>query len=148
VEGQEGHVGHLDHLEAHTGNVTHGMALTTETCHQNLPSTDLDEIQTAVVGNKGSDLLAVLDELDSYTFSDSRIWLFIYLHFLKDNSLGVRSSSEGISLEGSAQMSLLVLLVVPFLLTAVVTQFSGCTQTATLACRKTTVSKQGQVSQL
>lgn len=56
-----------------------------------------------------------------------------YLHFLQNNSLGVRSASEGVGLPSGAQVSLLVVFIGPSLVPAVVHVLSGGPQTSRLA---------------
>uniref|UniRef100_A0A8C2KL78 Uncharacterized protein n=1 Tax=Cyprinus carpio TaxID=7962 RepID=A0A8C2KL78_CYPCA len=98
VQSQKRNVGHLHHLETNTGDVTHGVSLTTES------------FQAAVVGDECGDLLAVLDQLDPDALPDGRVGL-----------LGLKTtvnkrSTEGVGLQSSAQMGLLVLFIMPLLL--------------------------------
>lgn len=74
-QGQEGNVGDLDNLELDTGNVTLGTTLVTESSDQDFVI-DLNKVQATVVGNKSSDLLRVLDQLDTDGFTNGRVWLF------------------------------------------------------------------------
>uniref|UniRef100_A0A4W5MPR8 Uncharacterized protein n=1 Tax=Hucho hucho TaxID=62062 RepID=A0A4W5MPR8_9TELE len=99
---------YFDHLEADTRNITNGVPLPTKSCHQHLITSYLNEVQT----------------LHPDTLPDGRVGLVV-LHFLKHNAFG-----------GSAQVGLLILLVMPSLLPAMITQFPGCTQTPALAWRK------------
>uniref|UniRef100_A0A8C2WC05 Uncharacterized protein n=1 Tax=Cyclopterus lumpus TaxID=8103 RepID=A0A8C2WC05_CYCLU len=131
VQSQQGHVGHLDHLKPNTRNVTNGVTFTA--------SVYLDEVEATVIGHEGGDLLAVLDELNSHTLPDGRVGL-LSLNTTND-ALGVGGSSEGVGLQGSAEVGLLVLFVVPSLLTAVITELPGCAQTTTLSWETKTSEK-------
>jgi hypothetical protein len=73
-QGQEGNVGDLDGLELDSGNITNGVSLATETGNKDL-IVDLDKVKTAVVGDEGSDLLAVLQELHTDALTDGRVGL-------------------------------------------------------------------------
>lgn len=73
-EGVEGHVGHLDDLEPDAGNITDGVALPTETCHQDFVVL-LDEVEATVPRYESRDLLAVLDQLHPDALPDGRVGL-------------------------------------------------------------------------
>jgi hypothetical protein len=57
-----------------------------------------------------------------------------YLHFLKYNSLGMGSTSEGIGFVSCSQMGLLVGFVSPSLVTTVVSKLTSCPQTTWFTC--------------
>lgn len=56
-----------------------------------------------------------------------------HLHLLKNDSLGVGSTSEGVGLPSGSEMGLLVVLVVPPLITAVVAQLARRTDSHRLS---------------
>ena len=141
----EGNIGHLADLESDSGNVSHGVTLTTKSRDKNLVVL-LDEVEATVVGDEGGDLLAVLDELHSDALTDGRVGLLsLNTNLLEDNSLqsqvcfslfrgftvsvttylGVRGSTEGIGLPSCPEMSLLVVLVGPDLVPPVLHVFSS-----------------------
>ena len=108
------------------------MTGSSETRDQNLVVL-LDVVQTTVIGHESRDLLSVLDQLDSDTLSDGRVGLFcLDSDLLKDNSHGVRASSEGVSLPPRSQMSFLVVQIVPSLFPSVNPLLSGGLQSTRL----------------
>ena len=67
-------LGHADHLETDSRNITHGMTGTTETGNQHLVVL-IHVVQATITRHEGSDLLAVLDELHTDALTNSRVGL-------------------------------------------------------------------------
>uniref|UniRef100_A0A8C4LBP1 Uncharacterized protein n=1 Tax=Equus asinus TaxID=9793 RepID=A0A8C4LBP1_EQUAS len=103
------------------------MTFATKSGNQNFV-THLNEIQATIIGHKGCDFFAVLDQLHPDTLPDADI----HLHFFQHNSLRMGSASERVGLQGCAQMGFLVLLIVPLLISSVAAELPGRTKTATL----------------
>uniref|UniRef100_A0A8D2Q1W5 Uncharacterized protein n=1 Tax=Varanus komodoensis TaxID=61221 RepID=A0A8D2Q1W5_VARKO len=111
-------IGYFNNFEANSWNVTNSMTLPTKTKHFiTSQMIYLNEVQTTIIGNKGCYFLAILDKLDSDTLPDGRIWLLSF--YATDNSFGMRSSPKRVGLQGSPQMGLLVLFIMPLLITSV-----------------------------
>uniref|UniRef100_A0A8C6VJN9 Uncharacterized protein n=1 Tax=Naja naja TaxID=35670 RepID=A0A8C6VJN9_NAJNA len=123
-------IGYFNNFEANSRNVSNSMTLPTEASNQDFiillvpyyiyQCIYLNKIQTAIIGNKSCNLLAILDQLNSNTLPDGRIWL-------------MRSSPKRVGFQSSTQMGLLILLVMPLLFSAVTAQLPGCTKSTALA---------------
>lgn len=132
-QGEQTDTGNLDDLESHTGNITLGLALTTETSQEHLVVL-VHEVQATVVGDESRDLLSVLDQLHTHTLSDGGVGLLgLDTDLLEDDSLGVGRTTEGRGLEGGSERTLLVGQIGPALLTAVVAQLARGVETSRLA---------------
>merc|ERR1711977_19 len=84
----------LHDLESNTGNISLRLSLTTETSEEDFIVL-VDEVETTIVGDECSDLLSVLDQLDSDTLSDGGVGLFgLNTNLLENYALGVGRSSE------------------------------------------------------
>ena len=83
---------------------------------------------------ESSDLLAVLDQLDLDTLSDSGVGLLgLNTDLLEDDSLGVGSTTEGRGLESGTEQTLLVVEISPALLLAVSLELAGGVETTGLS---------------
>uniref|UniRef100_A0A8C7A1Z4 Uncharacterized protein n=1 Tax=Neovison vison TaxID=452646 RepID=A0A8C7A1Z4_NEOVI len=122
-------IGYFDNLKANSRNVTNSMTFATKS------NTYLNKIQTTIIGYKGCDFLAILDQLDPDTLPDGRIWLlgFNPSKTQTHNSFCMGSASKRVGLQGCAQVGFLVLLIMPLLISSVAAELPGSTETATLA---------------
>ena len=128
-ESPEANSSDLDDLEANAGNISLGLTLTTESRDEDLVVL-VDVGQGTVPWDEGSDLLSVLDQLHSDGLTDSRVRLLgLNTETLNDDTLGVGSSSQGVSLQGSSEVSLLEVLIVPPLNAAVVGELASSLKT-------------------
>ena len=67
-------LGHADHLETDSRNITHSVTRTTETGNQHLVVL-VHVVQTTIARNEGSDLLAVLDQLHTHALTNGGVGL-------------------------------------------------------------------------
>ena len=112
-------LGHADDLETDSRNISHSVTGTTETGNEHLIVL-IDEVQTTIARDEGSDLLTILDQLHTDALTNGRVGLLgldsptheltttEYIHLLKNNSLGHGGSSKDVSLDGRHVVSLLV----------------------------------------
>ena len=120
----ERHTGNLDDLEANPRDITNGVTLTTETSDENF-IVFIGEVQATIARDEGSNLLAVLDELNAHALTDSRVRLLgLDTDLFQDDTLGVRATSERL-LPLRTQVRLVEILVGPALFTAVNAQLTA-----------------------
>uniref|UniRef100_A0A8C8Y8N1 Uncharacterized protein n=1 Tax=Panthera leo TaxID=9689 RepID=A0A8C8Y8N1_PANLE len=133
IRPKERDVGYFDDLKANSRKVTNSMTFATKSRNQNL-TVFLNKIQTTIIGYKGGDFLAILDQLDSDTLPDGRIWPFGFNpYFFQHNSFCMGRASKMVGLQDSAQIGFLGLFIVPLLISSVATELPGSMKTTTLA---------------
>ena len=93
-EGHQAAASDLDDLETDAGQITLGVARTTEAGNEHLVVL-VDEGHAAIAGHVGGDPLVVLLELDSDALPDGGVWLLgLNSDLLDDDSGGVRGAGE------------------------------------------------------
>lgn len=131
-EGEEGDTSDFDDLKSDTGDITDGVAGSTETGNENF-IVFFDVVQRTIAWDESGDSLTVLDELDSNAFSDGRVRLLGFdSDFLDDDSFGVRRTSKWVGFQGGSQMGFFVVKIGPSLETPVVSQLSGAPDSSRL----------------
>ena len=73
-QSDERHTSHLDNLETNTGNITDGVTTTTESSNENFIVL-FHKVQATIIGDEGSNLLSVLNELHTGALTNSRVRL-------------------------------------------------------------------------
>uniref|UniRef100_A0A8B9MPX2 Uncharacterized protein n=1 Tax=Accipiter nisus TaxID=211598 RepID=A0A8B9MPX2_9AVES len=92
----------------------------------------LNEVQATITGNKSYYFFAILDYTPSTCEAVKVHSMKFYPHFFQNNSLGVRSAAEGVGLQRSAQVGLLILFVMPLLIMVVAAEFPSGTEPTAL----------------
>jgi len=113
----------LHNLETHTGDITLGVAGTTETGDENLVVL-INEVEATVVRHEGRDLLTVLDELNTHALTHSGVRLLgLDTNLLENDPLSVRATGERLG-PLLAQVTTLVALVCPVVVLALGAQLA------------------------
>jgi hypothetical protein len=103
-KGKERHTGNLDNLEADTRQITNRVTRPTKARDKNFIVL-FNKVQTPITRDEGSDLLAVLDKLNTARLPDGRVRLLrLDANTLEHNALCVRGTPEGIGLESGRRM--------------------------------------------
>ena len=125
VQSKERDTSDLDNLETDTRNITNSTTLTTETGNQDF-IVFINVVQTTIVGDESSDLLTVLDQLNTDTLTNSRVRLLGFdTNLFKNDTLGVGRTTKGRRTESGSKSSLFVLFISPTLVATVDTKLTG-----------------------
>ena len=76
-QSEERGLGNAHHFETDSWNITNSVTRTTESSNQNLIVL-IHKVQTTITRNEGSDLLSVLDQLNTDALTNSRVGLLSF----------------------------------------------------------------------